>query len=321
MQGQTTIKDLYKIKTIANMTGFNPTLLRAWERRYALLDPKRTPTGHRLYTPEDLRVLRRVRVLLDQGRSIGEIVAQGRPRLLSVNAQSPPLQPFPSGESPTPKAGEFPLMEEMREGILRAALELDDIGVQKILDQAFATVSPAKVLEQLVTPVAQEMGRMWANQIASVAAEHLLTACIQRRLQRLIELEGTRAGRFDAICCGFPDEFHELGSLALTYHLQLLGIHVVYLGTALPFDDLARAIQIRQPRWVLLSVTRVTLLEVHKPALIQMLQSLGQAVRVVVGGSAIRPSDHPELTALGVILWPPDKSLEQLTERLNLHHQ
>ena len=163
MSVQATARDLYKIKTIASLTGFNPTLLRAWERRYGLLIPDRTDTGHRLYTGEDLRVLRRVRSMLDQGRSIGEIVAQGRGRLLSQGAPPPP---GPTQTSPAP----YPLLESLREEILQAALALDDLSIQRGLDLAFGSMSSAQVLEHLVVPLAHEIGQLWARQIASVPA-------------------------------------------------------------------------------------------------------------------------------------------------------
>jgi DNA-binding transcriptional MerR regulator/methylmalonyl-CoA mutase cobalamin-binding subunit len=315
MPGSLNPKDLYKIKTIASMTGFNPTLLRAWERRYELLVPTRTATGHRLYTTDDLRVLRRVRVLLDQGRSIGEIVAQGRQRLLSPG--HPGAAPTPPLPAPDPSAS-YPELQRLCQGVLQAALELDDGTVNRLLDQAFALVSPIQVLENLIIPAAHQMGQLWASQVASVAAEHLLTSCLQRRLHRLIDSDGARSGHVRALCCGFPDEFHELGSLVLTYYLQIQGVHVIYLGAALPLDDLARAIQIRQPNWVLLSVTRVSLLEVHKPALIQLIQSVPGKIRWAVGGGAVRPGEHGDLKALGVTLWSPEISLLQLTETLNL---
>lgn len=73
---------LFKISTISELTGFLPTLLRAWERRYKFLEPQRMPGGHRLYTHDDLRVLRKIRDLMDRGLSVGEIANQGRERLL-----------------------------------------------------------------------------------------------------------------------------------------------------------------------------------------------------------------------------------------------
>lgn len=95
----------YKIKTIAALTGVNPTLLRAWERRYGFLEPVRVSSHHRLYTEEDLTVLLRIQGMLNGGLSIGEVAALGRAQLLSGEVQ-PPSRPLPSrsGEGRIPPA-------------------------------------------------------------------------------------------------------------------------------------------------------------------------------------------------------------------------
>lgn len=307
MSVQSGPRDLYKIKTIASLTGFNPTLLRAWERRYGLLVPTRTDTGHRLYTADDLRVLRRVRNLLDQGRSIGEIVAQGRSRLLCQGG-TPTLGP--SQQAPVA----YPLLESLREEILQAALSLDDQAIQRGLDLAFGSMSTAQVLEHLVVPLSQEIGQLWARQVASVAAEHLLTQCLVRRLQRMIDLENRSGQRPLALCAGFPDEYHDLGLHLVTYHLLQMGMQVLYLGPALPFEDLALAVQVRRPQLVMLSVTRASLLEVHKPGLIQFAQKISAETRLILGGRAVKREEQTELTRYGISLWPPEVSLFQLHE-------
>ena len=78
----------FKMKKIAEITGFSPTLLRAWERRYNFLEPDRLPGGHRIYTEQDLQVLQRVKELLDAGHSVGEAAAQGRDSLLGQASRS-----------------------------------------------------------------------------------------------------------------------------------------------------------------------------------------------------------------------------------------
>jgi len=304
---QGTARDLYKIKTISSLTGFNPTLLRAWERRYALLVPTRTDTGHRLYTAEDLRVLRKVRNLLDQGRSIGEIVAQGRGRLLDQGSRAIQV------ENPG-----YPLLDSLREEILQAALGLDEVTIQYGLDRAFGSVSSIKVLDQLLVPLAREMGQLWARQLASVAAEHLLTQCMQRRLQRMIELENRPGEQALAVCAGFPDEYHELGLQFLVYHLLQHGLQVVYLGPALPFEDMALAVQMRRPQFVMLSVTRPTLLEMHKPGLIQLAKSLPAGTRLMLGGNAVKSPEHPELERAGITLWPSELPLSHLAQLVSV---
>lgn len=64
---------VYKISTLAKLTGFGIQAIRNWELRYGLIVPERTEGGHRLYSEEDLRRLRRIKELLAKGRSIGEV--------------------------------------------------------------------------------------------------------------------------------------------------------------------------------------------------------------------------------------------------------
>lgn len=79
----------FSIGKLAQLTGFNPMLLRAWEKRHGFLQPERLESGQRRYTIEDLTVLQNVRVLLDEGLGIGEIARKGRKELLRSEAPKP----------------------------------------------------------------------------------------------------------------------------------------------------------------------------------------------------------------------------------------
>jgi MerR family transcriptional regulator, light-induced transcriptional regulator len=61
---------LFPIRVVARLTGINPVTIRAWERRYRLVRPERTPGGHRLYSRADVELLRAASRLVDQGVSI-----------------------------------------------------------------------------------------------------------------------------------------------------------------------------------------------------------------------------------------------------------
>ena len=43
-------KNEINISEVCQQTGVAAVTLRAWERRYGLIKPKRTPKGHRLYS-------------------------------------------------------------------------------------------------------------------------------------------------------------------------------------------------------------------------------------------------------------------------------
>lgn len=61
---------LFPIRVVSRLTGINPVTIRAWERRYRLVQPERTPGGHRLYSRADVELLRAASRLIDQGVSI-----------------------------------------------------------------------------------------------------------------------------------------------------------------------------------------------------------------------------------------------------------
>ena len=65
----------YNIGAIASLTGITPDALRVWEKRYGLIQPKRTETGNRIYSEEDLTRLSLIKNLLDAGDSIGKLVS------------------------------------------------------------------------------------------------------------------------------------------------------------------------------------------------------------------------------------------------------
>lgn len=78
----------FRIGRLARLSGFDPELLRMWERRYGLLEPERLENRFRAYTDDDVTVLARVRTLLDEGYSIGDIARIGRAKLLADGAAS-----------------------------------------------------------------------------------------------------------------------------------------------------------------------------------------------------------------------------------------
>lgn len=64
---------LYAIREVSEITGVKPVTLRAWQRRYNLVQPQRTAKGHRLYTDLDIQTIRQIQSWLLKGVSIGKV--------------------------------------------------------------------------------------------------------------------------------------------------------------------------------------------------------------------------------------------------------
>jgi DNA-binding transcriptional MerR regulator len=68
-----TEESLIPIRELSALTGVNSVTIRAWERRYGLLKPQRTPKGHRLYGQSDVELIQEIQRWLDKGISIGKV--------------------------------------------------------------------------------------------------------------------------------------------------------------------------------------------------------------------------------------------------------
>ena len=64
-----------RIGELSKRSGVSPELLRAWERRYGLLNPTRSSGGLRLYSLDDLERVRLMRQHLDGGLAAAEAAA------------------------------------------------------------------------------------------------------------------------------------------------------------------------------------------------------------------------------------------------------
>ena len=293
--------ELYKMSVVVRLTGFSPTLLRAWERRYGLLKPQRGKGGQRLYTEDDLRVLRRIRQMLAEGRSIGEAALMGRRELL----RTAPPEELPAAVEAEPE------LARHREAVLHAVLAVDAAALRRLLDESFARWSPERVVEGILAPVAWRIGELWTQGRCSVASEHLATEMFSSRLRALLDAAAPPAGGPLVVTACFPEERHELGLMVVGYQLARPGRRVVHLGPAMPFDDLERALPALHSDALLLSVTLPELYRKHREGLLAILRRHRGRLQCVVGGQGV-PEQDEELAALGATLWPASRPLSEL---------
>ena len=215
-------RTVYTIGQASLRSGVAVSLIRAWERRYGVLRPARTPSGYRLYDDDAISRLRAMRGLIERGRSArqaaAEVVAyETAPRLLAIDA---------------PAAGPT---------LISAAARYDVAAVEGALDDFFGRGSFEAVIDDLVLPAAAMLGEAWADGEIDVGAEHLASSAISRRLSALFD-HGGLPGSGPQVLVGLPpDSRHELGALAFAVALRRLGIDVLYLGADVPVESWADA--------------------------------------------------------------------------------
>jgi DNA-binding transcriptional MerR regulator len=228
-----------RIGELSRRVGVNPELLRAWELRYGLLQPSRSPGGFRLYSPADEERVKRMRAFQTQGLSAAEAA---RLALDSTAAADTPA-----------RDGEVALN---REPLAQALERFDEPAAQAAFDRALSAVSIESLLRDLVIPYLHDLGERWEAGTASVAQEHFASNFLRGRLLGLARGWGQGGGPLAILACA-PGELHDLPLIAFGLALRAHGWRIAFLGPDTPLGTLADTAARLEPRLVVVSSTSV----------------------------------------------------------------
>jgi DNA-binding transcriptional MerR regulator len=231
--------ELLRIGEISKRSGVSPELLRAWERRYGLLNPARSRGGLRLYTREDLERVRVMREHLASGFAAAEAAALASRALPTGELAERNLSP----------AG-------LRASLAHALDHLDEPRAQDVFDRALSLTTLDTLLGEIVLPYLRELGERWQAGEISVAQEHFASALVRGRLLGLARGWGLGVGPPAVLAC-LPGEQHDIGLIAFGLALRARGWRIVYLGTDTPVNMLEQVAHAVQAKVLIVSAARV----------------------------------------------------------------
>jgi len=211
---------LLRIGELSRRTGVKPDLLRAWERRYGLLEPERSPGGFRLYPPAAVERIKAMQEQLGRGLSAAEAARLA----LQENA------------APSRSVSIDVLVAELGD----ALDAYDEPGAQGVFDRMLSAYSVDTVLRDALLPFLHDLGLRWERDEVSVAQEHFASSVVRGRLLGLARGWGAGSGPIAILACP-PGEEHDLGLLALGIALHDRGWRVAYLGQDTPMEALGAA--------------------------------------------------------------------------------
>ena len=221
----------WRIGEFADRVGVPAATLRAWERRYGVLQPRRTSGGYRVYTTADEERLATVLSHVRQGLS----PARAAERALmgaAVSAEGP--------------AAATAVVDRLMEGV--AAYDADVL--ESALDAAFA-LGTVPGIRDVLLPALVRIGEAWERDELTVGHEHFATNLIERRL--VARARGWERGDGPLAVLACPSgERHTLGLQCAGLCLADLGWCIGYLGADTPVDQVARFARAVDARVVLL---------------------------------------------------------------------
>ncbi|MEN9787852.1 MAG: hypothetical protein RLZZ299_3116 [Pseudomonadota bacterium] len=267
----------YRVKTVAALTGIPRATLVAWERRHGVLEPRRSSGGYRVYTDDDVQVLRRLKAMTDEGLAISEAV-----RILAT--RSPGVS---RGAEPAPDEASPAAAGSTAAALYEALIRFDRAAADACLAHTLLGFETA--ITDVYMPVLQRVGDAWAAGALNVAQEHFASDYCRERLLHAFHALG--AGPRDGVpvvCAGLPGERHELALLAVAARLAMRGFRVTWLGADLPVHELVAHLAAFRPALACVSAMR--------PEAAGEVQALAAEVRagappeviVAVGGPAVR---------------------------------
>ena len=233
-----------RIGEFARRVGVNPELLRAWERRYGLLQPIRSAGGFRLYTEEDAERVNRMRRALEAGLSAAEAAR------MALEDSRPPER----------------LLQDAAARLLAAIRGYDEAGAQAVLDESLGAFGVETVLREVILPTLNTVGDDWQRGELEVGQEHFASNLIRGRLLALARHWGRGSGPLALLAC-VPGERHDISLLAFGLVLRLHGWRILFLGADTPISTLARAAERTGPTLVVVASFDPALIETESAAL------------------------------------------------------
>jgi len=242
--GQSSDQDRFPIRVLAEKTSVGTSTLRAWERRYGLLHPERTPKGHRLYSDLDVRRVLKILDLLNDGHtlpSISEMLSVKNTSTASANLYE--ISNKDTSPSITNSSMANTPMATVWDDYINTTLEsTSDFNVERIdaiYNEASSLYPIDMVTDRLIQPTITILGNRWKEHPErGVAEEHFYTSWLKNRLGARFHHAYSQARGARIICACVPGSFHEIGLMLFALSALARGYRVLYFGADLPLNQL-----------------------------------------------------------------------------------
>jgi len=274
----------YPIKVVSQMTGLSVHVIRAWEKRYSVVEPDRTDTNRRLYSEEDIEKLKLLNDALHLGHHIGGIANLSLLELKKlIPKESTNLLEYKNGFAPINSEN---LVEEVLSDSMLAIRNYDAKKLESILLNASAKLTQPILIEELIIPLVYKVGDLWHTGEIRVANEHLASSVIRGFLYNLLDSYSLNDSAPVMVTATPRGQEHELGALIAGVVAASSGWKVIYLGSNLPAEEIGAVVSYLKARVVALSIVYPND-DLHlKHELKKFKHLLPDGVSIIVGGRA-----------------------------------
>jgi DNA-binding transcriptional MerR regulator/methylmalonyl-CoA mutase cobalamin-binding subunit len=281
------------MRVVTRRTGLSADVLRAWERRHAVVEPSRSESGHRLYSDADIERLRLLYQATAAGRGIGQVAALPPKALAALVRQDASADTEAESRvtrrhthTLSPPAPPSHSASEYLDGCLLAIKHLDATALAATLGRAAIVLHATEFLDALVVPLIKRIGTGWRQGTLPPVHGHLARVVLRRWLYSAIAEASSPVARPNVVVATPLGEVYEFEALLAALSAAVEGWRVTYLGTNLPAEHIAEAATLTRARAVALSIEHPAVDPPLGDEFRRLRRALPETVALVVAGAA-----------------------------------
>ena len=252
----TTVDTGFLVKEVSQLTGLSRQVIRKWEDRYNIVNPKRHENGYRLYTKKDVSTLLAVCEIREEGHSIKEAIRLYNERQVANTIPKEPLN-------------------EYVQALLEKGSHYDEAGIIQILKQAHHRYGLELFLSTTIQPIMMEIGDRWSHGKWDESQETITSLVIRDflvQIRRNFELPQDAP---KILGCCLPGETHEIPLHILLLQAMMSGWQTIAAGPSPKLSSIEYLVQRLKPDKLLLSATTSIPFKTH-PDLYKELEAIAE---------------------------------------------
>lgn len=270
----------YSIQQAAEITGLSKQLIRKWEDRYQIIKPKRLDNGYRVYTEDEIQILKQLVILTNSGLTVKQAIEQ-----FTQNKKSPESSPI----------------FQFRKALIEAGSRGSEQEILHLLEQAHHKFGVERLIEEIVVPFLHDIGQLWCEKVWGEYQEAISSQTVRDYLSYVRRHFFVSDDAPLVLGSCLPGERHEIPMQILLLQCMLRGYRTIMLGPSPAPTAIQSTIALKKPTIVLLTgSTEITFIE--NPKSVHMLEKLAQSqpsISFFIGGAgAQKYYDQFQLSAL-----------------------
>ena len=225
----------YSIQQISELTGLSKQVIRKWEERYKIINPKRLENGYRVYTEKDLYTIHQIIFYTKNGYSVKQ-------------ACNKVLQ-----DKETLNSNQTPITIDYLNLLIEAGKKADDSQITRILAQAHNILGVERLLDEVITPFLIQIGELWCTKHWAEHQEAISSQTIRDYLVSIRRSIYVDENAPIVVGSCLPFEHHENAIQILLIKCMLKGYRTVMLGPAPAPNAIENIVDMVSPVMVILS--------------------------------------------------------------------